>query len=712
MSRILGIVVTFHEGRYHGVEDWPPSPGRLFQALLSGVARGGRIASEHATLLGRLEELAPPSIMAPAHQMGCAVRQFVPNNDLDAKIRKDVTLTDAVASIRTAKDGTPLLFDAADPVVYLWELPETFDAEALATVARDLYCLGRGSDAAWARVEVRDSLNCWTASFRGDLYVPSERGGATPLNCPKRGTLQSLIDRHSAQCNQFSSFKVGRTTRTAFKRPPKARFARVGYATPDVRLGYELRHPDDETLFNAWPIAGVAELTGAIRDCAVERLLGVLPEQRETILREIAGRGATDADKRARIHITPLPSIGHEHADRGIRRVLVSIPARCSLAIEDIQWALSTLDVVNQATGEIACTLLESHDQSMWRHFGVQADKSRFKLWRSVTPVVVPGDKTGKRRETGISERDVRGLATKGVVTALSHARIRHRPSAIRLQKEPFSRAGQPAERFVTGTRFRSNRLWHVELEFEKGVTGPLLVGDGRYLGLGLFEPVRREPCVLRSVCDTALESPEDAARALRRAVMSCVDRTIDSKDLPPYFTGHESSGQPLRSGTHRHLAFAYDPIERALLVIPPNVIEGRSAESDETRHFDQLVRVLDRLGKLSVRGHKPVTLGAFRAAPDSHTTAAARDWESITTYSVTRHTRRATTADALIRDVQLEHTRRGWPIPTVRVLEASRGVRGDVQGRLHLSYDTARLGPIAIGRSCHLGGGLFGAVG
>ena len=49
MPRSLLITIRFHEGRYHGQEDrfngsdgWPPSPGRLFQALVAGAARGAR----------------------------------------------------------------------------------------------------------------------------------------------------------------------------------------------------------------------------------------------------------------------------------------------------------------------------------------------------------------------------------------------------------------------------------------------------------------------------------------------------------------------------------------------------------------------------------------------------------------------------------------------------------------------------------------------
>ena len=57
----LLICVRFHEGRYHGVGDWPPAPARLFQALVAGAARGGMLGDEDAAALRWLEELNPHS---------------------------------------------------------------------------------------------------------------------------------------------------------------------------------------------------------------------------------------------------------------------------------------------------------------------------------------------------------------------------------------------------------------------------------------------------------------------------------------------------------------------------------------------------------------------------------------------------------------------------------------------------------------------------
>src|SRR5580704_608740 len=84
----LAIGVRFHEGRYHGRPeggtDWPPSPARLFQALVSGAARSETLAETERLALQWLESLNPPLIAAPSKRAGQGFRNFVPNNDLDA----------------------------------------------------------------------------------------------------------------------------------------------------------------------------------------------------------------------------------------------------------------------------------------------------------------------------------------------------------------------------------------------------------------------------------------------------------------------------------------------------------------------------------------------------------------------------------------------------------------------------------------------------
>ncbi len=84
MTRALLLSVRFHDRRYHGADDWPPAPARLFQALISGAARGGALARSDREALAWLETLDAPVIAAPTTHAGQGFRNYVPNNDLDA----------------------------------------------------------------------------------------------------------------------------------------------------------------------------------------------------------------------------------------------------------------------------------------------------------------------------------------------------------------------------------------------------------------------------------------------------------------------------------------------------------------------------------------------------------------------------------------------------------------------------------------------------
>ena len=119
MPRSLLIAIRFHEGRYHGQQDrfssadgWPPSPGRLFQALVAGAASGARLQTKDERALKWLECLAPPRIAAPTARRGRAVKVFVPSNDLDS-VGGDPA---RVSEIRVGKYWRPYFFDPEESV--------------------------------------------------------------------------------------------------------------------------------------------------------------------------------------------------------------------------------------------------------------------------------------------------------------------------------------------------------------------------------------------------------------------------------------------------------------------------------------------------------------------------------------------------------------------------------------------------------------------
>jgi CRISPR-associated protein Csb2 len=230
-----------------------------------------------------------------------------------------------------------------------------------------------------------------------------------------------------------------------------------------------------EAGFRPWPLTKALALVEQLRDGAAEKLKRALPDEAGVIDRVFIGRDAAEADKAARLRITPLPSIGHVHADHAIRRVLVEIPPNCPLRADDIGWAFSGLPVAgSRETGEIWSVLMRTGDEGMLEHFGAA---EAFRVWRTVTPAALP-QKAARRRidparihdrteQKGARERiEEEARAASAVRQALRHAQVDALAETIRVQREPFEAKGARAEAFAEGSRFAKERLWHVEIAF------------------------------------------------------------------------------------------------------------------------------------------------------------------------------------------------------------------------------------------------------
>lgn len=699
MSMALLISVRFHDGRYHGAGDWPPAPARLFQALVAAAAQLSLDSARPA--LEWLEKLDAPVIAAPAMHEGQNVGLFVPNNDLDApKFGGDIR---NIAKVRTAtKRIRPRLFDASVPLIYIWRFDgDDTPAKYLCSIADNLYQLGRGVDMAWANAEVLDdevAAEAKLIEYQGVLYRPSEgedSSGGTVLDCPEDGSLKSLEDRYKAGAQRFHR----NGNRIEFANAPKPRFRSMAYNSPATRLLFDLRRTTDiGSPFAPWPLKNAAALVLKLRDGAVDKFKNLnrpAPLDEGTVGKVLIGRDATEADKALRVRIVPLPSIGHPHADRSIRRVLVEVPPDCPIRTDDVAWAFAGLPIkpldVDESTGELLSSpveLVRADEDSMLTHYGIGNAGISSRLWRSVTPLALPAGQ----------QRDIHE-----VIQALRHAGFRHRVANVHVQREPFDAGGERAEPFADGTRFPKHQLWHVEIEFSEAINGPLLLGNGRYCGLGLMSPVQQiEGVLVFRIMDGLAADAESLqlARALRRAVMTRVQDEIGArKRLPVFFTGHEADGSTARRGGHAHLAFVPDLVRQRLLVIAPHVIEHRKPTKDERGHLNTLACALTGLSEL--RAGRAGKLGLERVGIDPNVDplfATSKVWTSATTYTPTRHTKR-NGHDSLHDDVLLEVQRRRLPVPLAIEKKGSD---------LMLRFRVAVPGPVLLGKTMHFGGGLF----
>lgn len=502
----LVIHVRLHDGRYHGRGDWPPSPARLFQALVAGVGLAGSIGDTERRALKWLERQPAPIIAAPrAWQSRRGVLFYMPNNDSD-RIEGDPS---NMAKIRTAtKVFRAYFFHSVIPFVYAWSVRAASEdqqyAGVICSVAERLYQFGRGIDMAWAWGETLDDGKAeeLLAAHLGQVFRPSERGNGIALPAPCSGSLVSIEKRYDAYGKRFSYRKNGASVQVTFRQPPKARFQPFAYNCPPSRQLYELRDSNVGGAFAPWPLERAYELVVLLRDPAVERLKRAMPAHSADIDRVLVGRkpdGTNDCQPENRVRMIPLSSVGHIHADRQIRRVLVEVPPSCCLRPDDVQWAFSGLDIVAPDTGEALATLIRTDDEDFLRNYGVEDDNAH-RVWRTVTPAALPESAQRRRidparrdeeAKAGMERKQEQVHAAAAVCQALRHAGVRLRPDVIRVQREPFEASGERAETFAEDTRFSKHRLWHVEVEFHEGIRGPLVIGDGRFLGLGIMAPVQ-----------------------------------------------------------------------------------------------------------------------------------------------------------------------------------------------------------------------------
>lgn len=720
MTRYLAINVRAHEGRYHGNGDELPSPFRLFQALVAGAGISGPLDDQTKQALTWLEGLpAAPIIASPRMVRGQTVTMFMPNNDLD-KFGGDVR---NIAKTRGAKKvWRPRHFDATVPWIYAWPFAEdgATHAQKICALSEKLYQLGRGVDMAWAWGEVLEkaALDEKLVEYDGIVRRPT-KGDGLLLACLNKGSFESLERRyHAPRFRTESGQRV-------FVQQPKPSYSRISYESPPVRHLFELRCSADSERLVAWPLEEASSLVVAARESARARLSAAMPGRTSEVDGHLVGRkpdGSNAAPAESRVRIIAIPSIGMHYADRAIRRLLVEVPAECKLRSDDVRWAFSGATLIGPGASDIL--LSPSDDDKMLGHYGVDAGT---RVFRSITPVVLPDE--GKRRRIEPTRKRAeakRGLgrvvelsgARAAVAQALRYAGVRAPVESIRLQREPFDGAGSRVEPFAEGTRFEKERLWHVEIVFGAPIKGPLVIGDGRFLGLGLMAPAADITPDMHAfaIVDGVVgrPTPIDVARALRRAVMARVQSMIGARArLDPFFSGHAEDGAPIRRIRSSHLSFAFEVDTQRLLILSPHIVERRGPVGEEPEHLRTLDLALEGFRELRAgrAGLFKLSQAVIEARDEDTILGRSRVWRTTTPYVVTRHAKGGAPAEALRVDVLAECRRLGLPVPRVEPSNVRGVPEIGLTGNVTLFFERCVSGPLLLGRTRYLGGGLFRPV-
>jgi CRISPR-associated protein Csb2 len=465
-----------------GEPEWPPSPLRVFQALVAAAAArwNERLRLEYAAPALRWLEAqqSPPIVAANGVRSAVKYRLYVPDNVAD-KVAKSWSggREATIADYRTEKDVCPTNLNG-DAVAYLFPLPESGCpyVEVLTAAARSITHLGWGIDVVAGNAEVISEAD--TAKLPGELWRPVEDASAIALRVPIGGTLDALIAKHHAFLNRLGP--------DGFKPvPPLSTFRVVGYRrTTDIPgrqfAAFKLLHPDQERLayFSATRSNCVAAMTRHATAAAAQGLSWV-----DSF---VHGHRASREDTKPRFSYLPLPTIEPRGDGAlvvgGIRRVLL---AELNDGTEShLSWARQMLPgqfLIDERTKDPKAMLVPANE-SDWvlRRYIDPVD-----TWATVTPVVLPGSDEGKFAK-----------AEKLFFKALRHAG--YSPAALATNPEfrnvSFWRGGELALSFQRPDYLKKDHwsVYHMLLRWKRPAKGPIAIGAGRHCGLGIFAAIEK----------------------------------------------------------------------------------------------------------------------------------------------------------------------------------------------------------------------------
>jgi CRISPR-associated protein Csb2 len=474
--------------------EWPPHPERLFSALVQAWGDGGRRTEERAALEW-LEALDAPEIEASGViRERTAPVVYVPPNDARST---DVAILPAQRNRQERRfravvpELLPSSREARTHVRFRWgyAVPGSH-REPLRQLAHRVSSVGHSSSL--VRLLFREDA---TDADPACTYSPSERGD-TALRVIYPGRLQQLEEWYSTDGGKS-------------RERPKVR-ATQRYSSPHREVTEEVRH----TVFGTeddWIVFASSE--GKRGDARARYVPDVLAFPRVAkCLRNALMKFAKDPapeiisghrtggapSESPHLAVVPLTNIGWEYSDgallgAGLVLPRAAPPDQRSALIDAVRNWLENGGQVR--LGRRSVWVVERVFEG--ERASLRADRycSAACSWASVTPVFLDRFLKGTS-ETEEVELIARACANIGLPEDdLVEVEI-HKHAAIRGAETTYPSRGQehrPDWSFPDESSYRNRPRRHIVLRFRKPMKGPILLGAGRFYGMGLFLPIADE---------------------------------------------------------------------------------------------------------------------------------------------------------------------------------------------------------------------------
>ena len=470
----LALEIEFLTGTYRGARgpgdaaaDWPPQPDRIYSALVSTWAGRGEHPAERSALEW-LEAQPAPTLHASAHTDRGAPRTYVSPNDPRAG-RKHLQVVPAHRLDKPRRFPTARPDDARMLVVWTGK-PTRAVLDALNAIAADVSYLGTTMSLVRCRFTAADTAP--GAPVTRTVY---------PGRLPELERAYHARPERPAIAEGMPVFEPGPAT-TAAASTRWLPLEIVGGGAPDVLASAPLARTLRDALMSGYRRAG----------CPI-------PEA-------VSGHGPGGRpSEHPHLAIAPLAFAGSPRATGELLGLALVAPR--DTALETIPgwaeaWAALTRPRPQDA--RLALTLASRALERRVELATVFPGETRSALdaqpylgpaavWATATPIVL---------DRHLKRGDDDGTLSRIIARACGHAGL-PRPARIGTDRLSAVRGMPPAHPVRGESRWaqwhrprstESRQLTHAVIEFTEPVAGPILIGAGRYAGLGLCRAIGAVP--------------------------------------------------------------------------------------------------------------------------------------------------------------------------------------------------------------------------
>lgn len=442
--------------------EWPPSPARLFAALVAAGGTRERSLTGSAPELSTLESTSPPRIVAddPADVLGpsgVADRYVVKNERA-----KKGAVQEYVARENTLVRPSPRMAPKTPLIRYEWpdlELSATELAGLRVRVGRIGYL---GCADSPVRVSVSTEVSDDDSGMRA--WLPDDRAN-TALPIPFTG-LTRVLDRI------YDDFSGGRAPRRSWYRTDRRGYLSPREATTESR-------PECTCLWVrfARTVSGrhVLHVTEALRGAVLaeaQRIVGDAIDLDPVLHGHgFSGRGYEHA------HWLALPDVGGDYSTGRIHGGAVMLPPGIHPATVDLaREAIARVSRLNLPGGRSITVVPYRGERKPWaivpRRWHGPTPR-----WTSAFPVV--------------HERWTKGTPDLAEIGRWCEYAGLPRPLAATTSRRPVLTGAPDLMPHETTRKGRDRRPYsYLEIEFSEPVRGPVVLGRRRHFGVGLMAPL------------------------------------------------------------------------------------------------------------------------------------------------------------------------------------------------------------------------------